>query len=149
MTSTPLPTTSQAAILTDLRNDATIKIPSKTLFTLWERGWVHPESGEVTPSGLFAVESKEALDAYRNPIGAESRNIRVGKRSRGNSPIRGMGRMPDGRNVMCMACFRAGGKSPLWFTNESGAPAQRAAEIAAGKHILAHRSGALPPLAEG
>lgn len=145
MTAVLLPTTRQAAILSSLQADPSVKVSSQTLFVLWEHGWVDPESGTVTDSGLSGVASREALDIFRDAEGVEARNVRVTKRNRGRSPIRGVGRVPDGRNVMCMACFRAGGDSIVWFTNESYAPAQRAAEIAAGKHILRHRSGALPP----
>lgn len=143
-----LPTTREASILTALRDDPATKVPSKTLFRLWEHGWVDPDSGNVTPLGVDDSEDRIALDVYRKAEGLEAKTVRVAKRLRGRSPIRGLGRVPDGRNVYCMACFRAGGDSVVWFTNNGGAVATRAAEIAAGKHLLAHRVGTLPPILE-
>lgn len=121
---------------------------------LEEAGWVTSESNALalTPAGFEALEDADALAAYRESADQE---VRVTRRARGRSPIKGVANPGDGRNVRCNYCYRAAraavaaGQSRgqpdsiVWFSNQAGANAQRAAEIAAGKHLLRHASGEL------
>lgn len=164
-----LPTANQARILAALRDaETTFTIhdgaiapglaTKKQVASLINAGWADPSDGVLTLSGNgeIALGDAEGRAAYREHSldnGGDMR-VRVKKRSRGGRSIFG-GKTPDGRNVTCNDCYRAAqarfeagetrvrGDSIVWFTNESGAAAQREAEIAAGKHILRHLSGDL------
>lgn len=87
-----------------------------------------PTISESAARRLFRMN-----EGFRFPVSVTARN-------RGRSSIRGAGRLPVGRNVWCKLCADADPKNHLiWFTNEGGAEARRAAEAAAGEHILTHR----------
>lgn len=77
--------------------------------------------------------------------------VRVVRRRRGNSPIRGGGKVPDGREVRCTPCYRAARAAGsrvqdpvVWYTNEGGRDADHAAEVARAAHVLRHVHGELP-----
>lgn len=171
MTTTARPGANQVRILTALRDAETTftirdggiapGLANKTqVAALIEKGWADP-SGDVltlSPAGEAVLAEAEAYAAYREHSrdhGGDM-SITVVKRSRGmNHRALGGGRAPAGRNVRCSDCYRTAvakheagetrvmADPVVWFTNESGAPAQREAEIAAGKHILRHLTGDL------
>lgn len=168
---TRLPTPNQARILTALRDAETVftirdggiapGLATKAqVAALINAGWADPSDDVLTLSsaGEIALEDAEGRAAYREHSRDHGGDwdVRVVKRPRGmNHRAFGGGRAPAGRNVRCPECYRAAREryesgetrtapdSTVWFTNESGAPAQRMAEIAAGHHILRHREGDL------
>lgn len=119
---------------------------------LVERGWIdlpeYPGPVGSAPVGLTSLGRAvcdEARDwyAYETIPYADRPRVRVGRRSRGNNPIRGHGKVPDGRNVTCSepTCTSRNGYQPVWFTNESGPVAQRDAETAMRRHAMGHVRG--------
>lgn len=168
--STKRPTASQVRILTALRDaETTFTIrdgriapglaTKKQVAALIAAGWADPSDNVLTLShaGKAALRDAEGYAAYKEHSrdhGGDMQ-VRVTKRPRGRSPIAGVGKVADGRNVTCTDCYlvaqaryeagetRVRGERTVWFTNESGAPAQREAEIAAGHHILRHLTGDL------
>lgn len=96
----------------------------------------------------MSISDKAARALYR--ANAPSL-VNVSRRARGRSPVKGGGKVPDGRNVHCRACealrrsryergeTRVTPDGTVWFTNEGGTQAQAAAEIAAGNHVLTHK----------
>lgn len=172
MATTQRPTESQTRILTALRDAETAfhirdgaiapGLASKAqVAALAKRGWTSEEDGVLvlSPEGEQVLTEAERRAAYLEHSRAHggSSEVRVEKRSRGmNHRAMGGGRAPAGRNVVCWHCYveckrakeagetRVSPDSVVWFTNTSGAAAQRDAEIAAGAHILRHLSGELP-----
>lgn len=168
--STRLPTANQAHILTALRDaETTFAIrdggiapglaTKKQVAALIVAGWADPGDDvlTLTPAGRTALEDSEGRAAYKEHSrdhGGDMQ-VQVTKRPRGRSPIAGVGKVADGRNVTCTDCYlvaqaryeagetRVRGERTVWFTNESGADAQRRAEVAAGHHILRHLTGDL------
>lgn len=169
MTMTRLPRAAQANILTALRDAETVfhirdgKIApglatKAQVAALDKAGWVEERGGVLvlTWSGQSVLADVEALAIYREQSRDHGgpHSAQVSKRPRGRNAIGG-GSAPAGRNVNCSDCYKAAvakreagetrvrADPVVWFTNESGAAAQREAEIAAGKHILRHLSGDL------
>jgi hypothetical protein len=74
--------------------------------------------------------------------------IRIRRRARGNHPIAGWGKAPDGREIECGVCIarrkedpeahRGRIYDPVWYTNEGGREADKEAEIAHRDHVLKH-----------
>lgn len=62
--------------------------------------------------------------------------VSIYPRERGYTSIAPKRRVPTGRNVYCSVCGR--GEGPVWFTNESGDKARRAAQLAAARHLRGH-----------
>jgi hypothetical protein len=100
-------------------------------------GWAaepgtYPGLVVVTERGQRVADEARDLEDWE--LREENHLIRVGKRQ---------GPRPAGRNVHCYfeGCERAAKAGPgkvVWFTNESGAPAEKEARIAAARHGMAH-----------
>lgn len=119
---------------------------------LINNGWVvlHEYPGpvgsvnlELTPAGASALlDGQDLIDWSALEYTPELPRVHVGRRRLGNHPVRGMGRVPDGRQVSCFEkdCPDVAARKTvvIWFTNETGASAQRDAELAQRRHGLAH-----------
>lgn len=79
-------------------------------------------------------EDRELMRWFRSLPGETQRIVTITPRERGKTQVRPQRRLAAGRNVSCWLC-RSG---PVWFTNESGDKARRAAQVAAARHLQGH-----------
>lgn len=140
------------------RRDITFANVGPAAEAVIRHGWAEPTNPagilrvlRLTATGRAALDEAQTLAEFTAlPDCAEWYGlVRVARRRRGRSPIRGGGKVPDGREVRCAPCDRAarsaGGQGvAVWFTNEGGRDADREAELARATHVLRHVRGELP-----
>lgn len=135
------------------RRDPSFSLVTAAAETAIRHGWAEPTFSEgdlrvlrLTGTGRATLDEARTL-AEHEALPAEWHGLaRVARRRRGNYRIRGGGKVPDGREVICTPCNRAAwsaGRMALavWYTNEGGRDADRAAEVALARHVLAHYRG--------
>jgi hypothetical protein len=81
------------------------------------------------------LTDREVMRWFRDLPGEQQGFVSVDRRARGYTATSPRRRVPDGRNVWCRYCATS---EPVWFTNESGDPARRAAQVAAARHLHRH-----------
>lgn len=75
------------------------------------------------------ITDRQARAIYRE----RAREVSISHRHRGMTATYPTRVAAKGRNLWCYACAKQ-----VWYTNESGRPAQAEAEKAAGRHLAEH-----------
>lgn len=90
------------------------------------------------------VRAERELMRWFRSLPREQRGlVSVYRRERGWTMTAPRRRVPAGRNVYCWLCRQG----PVWFTNEPGERARRAAQLTAARHLRSHLAGdAQPPM---
>lgn len=146
------PTAAQVKLITALRAGDRPERVTAPLQKLIDNGWVtEPDRGlALTALGDLRLDQEFDVAEYLAlPVDQRPR-VYVEPRTLGRSPIKGMRGPRPGRNVKCWDCYRVAkdqgtyADSVVWYTNESGAAAERDAEAARARHALRHARGELP-----